>query len=561
MIKTRLYALGLLFFSLAWLNNDHFRPWPSFHAEMLAFAALACLGASALIASTKPLVLPRVGIWILLMIPVPWLQYAAGSNPFAGDALVASLYLSGLLAAVFVGHSFERQGSGVGGVGFMGLMHSLWIAAMASAAIGLAQWLNVQESLALFAAQSDLDDRAMGNLGQANNLATLLLMGLVAYAWVYEKRVIGPVAFGLGAAFISLVLVLTQSRTGMLSVLVLAMFMVWKKRSSEMRLSSMAAALWVLGCWIGSLLLPYVGEALLMGEVRNVGASGGFSARLTMWQQVAYGIGQSPWLGFGWNATPAAHAAGAVAYPGVTVFTNAHNFVLDLVAWNGVPLGLMLTGLLAYWFVTRMRAAATLPAIHAMATLLPFAVHSMLEFPFTYAHFLIMAGLMVGVIESSMVFATTIKLNLRRAWGFIALWTAVGVNLVPEYFLVEEDFRVVRFQNLRIGKTPETHRLPDVRMLTQLGAMLKAARQVAVPNMSSDDLDNLRRVSDRFAYGTVRFRYTLALALNGDPTGAVRQLAIIRGMYGEMFYLGCVEEIKRLQREQYPQLAQVALSQ
>lgn len=561
MLKARLYALGLLLFSLAWLNNDHFRPWPSFHAELLALAALACLGASALIANTKAPLLPRVGIWILLMIPVPWLQYAAGSNPFAGDALVASLYLSGLLAAVFVGHSFERHGSGVVGDGFMGLMYSLWLVAMVSAAIGLAQWLNVQESLALFAAQSDLDDRAMGNLGQANNLATLLLMGLVAYAWVYEKRVIGPAAFGLGAAFISLVLVLTQSRTGMLSVLVLATFMVWKKRTSAMRLSSTAAVLWVIGCWIGSLLLPYVGEALLMGEVRNVGAPGGISARITMWQQVAYGIGQSPWLGFGWNGTPAAHAAGAVAYPGVSVYTNAHNFVLDLVAWNGVPLGLLLTGAIAYWFVTRMRATATLPAIHAMAILMPFAVHSMLEFPFTYAHFLIMAGLMVGVIESSMVFANTIKLNLRLAWGFIVLWTAVGVNLVPEYFLVEEDFRVVRFQNLRIGRTPETHRLPDVKMLSQLGAMLKAARQVAAPNMPADDLENLRQASDRFSYGTVRFRYTLALALNGDPSGAARQLAIIRGMHGEVFYLGCLAEMKHLQQEKYPQLAQVTLSQ
>jgi O-antigen ligase len=555
MLRTaRLHAIGLLLFGLAWLNNDHFRPWPSFHAEMLALAALFCMGASALLESAQPFVLPKVSAWIFIVIPVPWLLHAVGAGSFAGDALISSLYLSALLAAVCVGFSFNRPATPAGDDRLTGLMHSLWLAAMLSAAIGLVQWLNLQEALTLFVAQSGLDERAMGNLGQANNLASLLLMGLVAYAWVYEKKVLGPLAFGLGVAFISLALVLTQSRTGMLGVVVLAGFIAWKGRRANSRLSSIALAVWVLGCWIGSLLLPYLGEALLMGEVRSVGAPGSVSARVKIWQQVAHGVGQSPWLGFGWNETPAAHAAGAVAHPGDAVFTHAHNFALDLVAWNGLPLGLILTGLIAYWFVTRMRACTTLAAIYAMACLLPFAVHSMLEFPFAYAHFLIMAGFMVGVIESSMAAANTIRLGVRWAWGFVALWAMIGVLLVPEYFLIEEDFRVVRFQNLRIGRTPETHRPPEVRLLTQLGAMLKASRQVPAPNMSKQDIDNLHQVSDRFAYGSVRFRYTLALALNADPLGAVRQLAIIRGMYGEPFYLGCIEEIKRLQRAQYPQL-------
>lgn len=96
-------------------------------------------------------------------------------------------------------------------------------------------------------------------------------------------------------------------------------------------------------------------------------------------------------------------------------------------------------------------------------------------------------------------------------------------------------------------------------MASHIAAMLKTARQAAEPNMSKADLENLRKVSQRFAYGAVHFRYALALALNGDPVGANRQLAIIRGMYGEVYYAACKAEMRRLEKEKYPQLAAVVV--
>lgn len=94
-------------------------------------------------------------------------------------------------------------------------------------------------------------------------------------------------------------------------------------------------------------------------------------------------------------------------------------------------------------------------------------------------------------------------------------------------------------------------------MASHIAAMLKAARQVPQPDMAKADLENLRKVSQRFAYGTMNFRYALALALNGDSDGASRQMAIIRGMYGESYYAACKEEMRRLEKEKYPQLAAV----
>ena len=556
MPASRTYALGLLFFTLSWLAYDHYRPWVNFHSEMLAFVGLFCLIASALLCHRQPATLPRARVWIALTAFVPWLQYATGISLFAGDALLSSLYLSGLLGAVFVGYSLSVAQAGQPDR-VAGLMHCLWIAAMVSAAIGIAQWLNVQGPLAMYAVQSDLGDRAMGNLGQANQLATLLLMGMVAYAYVFERWVIGRLAFFAGIAFMSLALIMSQSRAGMLSVMALAVFMVWKKKTARLRIASKAIALWAVCFFMGTLLLPYLSNALLMASVRSLNDAGPVSERWRMWQQISYAVFQSPWVGYGWNQTPTAHAAGAVAFPGSATYTNAHNFVMDMLAWNGLPLGLLLTGAIAYWFVTRIRSSVSTEAVFAMACLLPVAVHSMLEYPFAYAYFLIACGFMVGIVEAAELPAKAITVNRRLAWGVLALWVAVGSYLTYEYFLIEEDFRVVRFENLRIGVTPQTYEIPNVWMASHMAAMLKAGRQVAQPNMPNADIENLRKASERFAYGAVRFRYVQALALNGNVPEANRQMKIIRGMFGEAYYAACKEEIRRLEKEKYPQFSAV----
>ena len=192
-----------------------------------------------------------------------------------------------------------------------------------------------------------------------------------------------------------------------------------------------------------------------------------------------------------------------------------------------------------------------------MACLLPIATHSLFEFPFAYSYFLVASGLMVGIVEGSRPEVKTVKLNIQLVFASLALWFVVGTYIVYEYILVEEDFRVVRFENLRLGRTPTGYEMPNIWMLSHMGAMLNAGRQQAVPGMSSAEIENLRKVSQKFPYGALSFRYTMALALNGQPVAATRQMAIIRGMYGERYYQGAVSVLREQQQEKYPELAKV----
>ena len=557
MLVSRLYVLGLLFFTISWLSYDHYRPWVNFHAEALAIAGLSSLVLCLLFRAGITLKVPTVSKWIALVALVPWLQYFSGISIFAGDALVNGMYLLALACAVWAGFQIAQHSAATEESRVTGLMHSFWIAAMVSAAIGLAQWFNVQEPIGMYVVQGDIGERAMGNLGQPNQLATLLLMGMVAFAWVFERGLIGRFAFGLGIGFMTLVLVMAYSRAGMIGVFSIAAFLIWKKGRFQSRLGWPHFVAWVLLCIAGTIALPMVSEALMLSNNQSFSRPEAVGQRVMMWKQVGYAIWQAPWFGYGWNQTPTAHAAGAVAYPFSVTYTNAHSFVMDMLAWNGLPLGLLLLSVIAWWFLSRLWTCASRDSVFAMAALLPFAMHSMVEYPFAYAYFLVAAGLFIGMVEANHIGVKTVSINLRWAWPLAFLWAVTGSYLVYEYFLIEEDFRVVRFENLKLGHTPSEYAAPDIRMLSQMGTMLKAARLRASPGMSAAEMETLRTVSSRFAYGAVRFRYAQALALNGDPHGAIDQLAIIHGMYGSQYYAACVAELQLLANTKYPQLAAI----
>lgn len=560
MIKPRLLTFGVILFSLSWLLTDHYHPWTSFHSEALAFFAVCVLLISCLLNQGLEILIPRITAWIIFTGALIWLQYAIGTIFFAGDALLSSFYLSGFLFAIVFGSGLMQGGMAGSSRDWLWLIHATWFAALISAAIGLAQWLNVQDRLGIYAWQTAPGARAAGNLGQSNQLATFLLMGIASLVSVHEKRGISKVVLTFAVAFMTFVLALTQSRAGMVSAGVAGAFLLWKQNSIMLRLPR-AAVWWWLACFMAATLgLPSLSQILMLGDVRSLTATESVSERWLIWKQVSYAIAQAPWFGYGWNQTPTANAVGASAFPGSTTYTNAHNIVLDLMVWCGIPLGLLLTGLMAYWGFSRMRAVKQPQAILAMAALLPIAVHSLLEFPFAYAYFLISAGFFVGIVEASHVPSRSVAIKTRWLWAVLGIWAGLGGYMAYEYLQIEEDFRIVRFENLRVGATPASYEAPHVWMLSHMAAMLKAARQVPKPDMPRADLENLRKVSDRFAYGAIRFKYAQALGLNGDPAGATRQMQIIHGMYGDFFYKACKDELARLTVDKYPQLAQIKVS-
>ena len=121
--------------------------------------------------------------------------------------------------------------------------------------------------------------------------------------------------------------------------------------------------------------------------------------------------------------------------------------------------------------------------------------------------------------------------------AMIALW--------KDYPAVEEDFRLARFEALRIGSIKAENPAPYAPFLSTLTAFLENSRRVPRPAMSSDELDRMGAVTRRYPYAGVLFKYAVALALNGRTAeaGAIfTKLRHIHGNASHVFYSRLLRE-------------------
>ena len=559
MLFSLLHAFGLVLFGLAWFLTDHFRPWSSFQSEAVALWALA-LWALAHLAHPSPLArqTPRWTGGVLILALLPWLQWVLGIGTYAGDAWMGSLFLFALVVAVSLGYSWGRASGALEKLqkAFFLLMV---LVGLLTATIAVLQWLSIEAVSPIWMVVLEPGSRSAGNLGQPNQTATLILMGLASLAWAYERRLVGGVGLAVGAAWVAVALGTTQSRAGVLSAVVVSGFLLAHSHFRSLRLRPAAILGWLvfLGLWT-VVVQPGLSSLLLMSDPRSL-EFGSDGARVTIWMQMLWGIWHAPWLGYGVSATPTANAWGALQVQGAFIITHAHNIVLDLLAWFGIPLGLLLTAVAAYWFVTRMLRVRQALGIYAMACLLPVLVHSMVEYPYAYGYFWVASGLCIGLVEADCQPAEAITWPRSLGLALIAFWTAAGAIMTWEYVQIEEDFRYVRFEGLNLGRTPLEHRLPDVRLLTHLDGMLVAGRQEPSATLPQAALDNLRDASLRFPFPILRSRYARALWLRGDVDAASLQLGMMRGMFGEELYQGTLELMRGDQVNGQPPLPPVPL--
>ncbi|MBX3653800.1 MAG: O-antigen ligase C-terminal domain-containing protein [Ramlibacter sp.] len=490
----------------------------------------------------------------LIALAVVWIQWVAGVIYFAGDAWMASLYLLAFCACVAMGYNSRFQYSGQ--LRIVESFYSvLWVAALVTAVIGILQWLCLSEVLGIYAVHNEIGAPASGNMAQRNHYATLLLVGSVALFSASRRRNLGGFTILLALGFISWAMLLSQSRGAMLSASLVAIFLGAKSYSPGRPAKALAYGGALALLWLGYSLLNQVNDLLLIGGDRGIKLIDG-NGRWTMWSQVLIATSQKPWTGYGWNQTAAAHAAGALVKPGELSFSNAHNLFVELLAWFGMPIGGAMVVAIVYWIVTRAIDVKNEQGIFAFGCLIPLIVHSMLEYPYAYAYFLLPIGVLVGVVDahiSPRPKGIQIKWKSQN-WIFV-LWLGLGGAIATNYLKVEEDFRIVRFENMRIGHTPSDYAPPSIDVLTHLAAMLQAGRLTARTQMPHRELELLREVSKRFPYGALNFRYAVSLALNGSIAEAERQLQTIHGMYGEKYYASVKRELTEIWVPKYPQLA------
>lgn len=555
-------GLGSLFFVASWLAPNHYPPWTSFHNEAAGFVALIAFCIASL-GNGKSVPVPKTTCAFFLgLMLVVWLQTASGQIMFAGDALVSSLFLGGALLAWWLGGravlASDEPDSALVWASILFV-----VSAMCSAYLAILQWLGMEASLGTLAVERGPNMRPFANLAQPNLLATLVVMATVFSYLLYLRKLIkGWQVFAL-VFFLSVALVATESRAGLASAFCVGLFFILRSRRAW------GMGDWrVVGVWWGLLIVltsiwAPINQALLLQPAREavIGVDG---VRLTIWKQMAGAIAQSPWWGYGWRQTMVAQKAGAETAPGNWTLDYGHSVVLDVLAWVGLPLGLVVLVLVGWWIGRTIRNLGSATEFLLFAATIPFFVHSLVEFPFAYAFFLFPIAWILGNLQARHM-PDNLHVAGATVHGYKKYWTYGGIlsfallcgQVAIEYLEAEEDCRVMRFELRRLGARPIAYEAPQLVLLTQLDEMLKMGRMKPRRGMSAADIERMRKANASLGWGTLHLNYAIALGLNGHPEEATRQLRILRAIYGADTYKQAAEEFVRTRDDKFPELAAV----
>jgi O-antigen ligase len=547
--------LLVAFLALSWLLPNHFIPWTSAWQDGLAILPF---GLAQLLKPSKVSLSSTWAAFLALAFISVALQFAISKIFFCGDALLVSLYLVAFGMAALAGTNLIQPNGFDQTANVSLLALAIVVAAITSIGIALVQWTGAL-SLGMWLAEMPPGGRPFGNVAQPNHLCTISFLGLCSLALLRQRRQIGSTGFWLAALWLAFGMVMTGSRTGWLQMIfLLAMVIVIGKQNGVwMPTKGMLVLIGIYALMV--LAWPTLNEWTLLseGRTREDALQGG--SRRQHWAAMLDAISREPLWGYGWQQVSVAQVRVADAHPFVGEYIeHSHNLVLDLMVWCGVPVGLTLAGMALWWFATRLQRSRNPEGFWILACIAGLVMHSMVEYPLEYAYFLIPLGLWTGAIDKLQKTPGGIVLgrNSMRACGVLLLGFTVWLAI--DYLKAEEGYRLMRMESAHIGVSRITTPPPRLQLLTQLEAFQRFAQTEARAGMTPEELDFMRKVSERYAYPPSLFRYALAQGLNGQPDGA--SLTLLR--------LCRIHPLERCQemREswpallgRYPQLAPIRL--
>lgn len=365
------------------------------------------------------------------------------------------------------------------------------LAGAASALVAVAQVFATVPYESWWIARSGLPGRAVGNLRQPNHLATLLLWALVGLvAWLELRRAAGRAWAGEGvgvagsgpsdrarrgetaavfalAAALVLALVLSGSRTGVVGLCLLA---AWglvdrglSRRTRGLLLATLpmyALAWWGMSWWADA-------QGLTFGARQRLAESDVSGSRFRIWSDTWALIQAHPWAGVGWGQFNFAWSLTPFPQRPVAFFDHTHNLPLQWAVELGLPLAALLLGLVGWglwraWGHARQGGPAGVATRCALMVLLLVGLHSLLEYPLWYAHFLMPAAFAWGyALGRGSADAAPVQEEIpagARALAAAGLLCAAGTA-----FAVQDYLRVASVFQSWAGAPPLAERIADAR--------------------------------------------------------------------------------------------------
>ncbi len=395
----------------------------------------------------------------------PW------SLAISNIAMVASA-----IVVASVGASMQKDGQGL--LALRGICVGLVIASAFSCVIGIVQVYLSSWPDGNWIAKSGIEGRAVGNMRQPNHLSSLLLWGVIAIVWLGEVKVWQRGVVWACALLFVFGVVLSGSRTGALGTGVLLLWGVLERRfTRETRLLLALMPLAYALFWFGNSAWADYSHHVFGGEARFSTSGDISSSRYAIWSNTLELIKAHPWFGvgfgefnFAWTLTP---------FPDrpVAFFDHTHNLPLQLIVEMGIPLGLLVIGLLLFALYCALRNVLPQPdrdpslppqmSSAAFMIVLMIGLHSLLEYPLWYAYFLLPTafafGLCLGDPPRGTKPASDAPTKAASAWRLRPLLIGSLLMLAGSVFLLFDYMKVAAIFSANENAPPLAQRIADGR--------------------------------------------------------------------------------------------------
>ena len=536
-----LILAGLLF-SFAWLSPFHTYPWVTFSSELATFAAALALLTLFL---NRNIQIPKLQLYILPVAFVPLLQWSFGLVFDFSIALLSSVYLLGFWFMVVMGYNLSLQPNAREQL-MKQVCWLLLIIASVTSLMAMVQWLGFESSV--YGIMQLKGNRPYANFGQPNNMATFLVMGLMGALYLYEKQKASVWLLASASLVILFAIALSQSRTSWVVCLFIFIYWIYKQFKQTPRLNILKLSLWcctffVIAAWgvpvFTHAIESSTGTAVIEADSIVERASSGY-LRFEIWTQMLLALKEQPWFGYGWNQTSVAQMTVFPLHPSHEWVTSGHNVLLDILIWNGIPLGLLIIAYMAVWLLWLNKNTKDTISIIAMLMVSAILIHAMLEFPQRYAYFLLPMGFLLGLIQAQTPNLKGITLHknvIRGCW-------VISLILL---FMIWRDYKVYQ-QNSQLlfkGQQPTAELMGSSRIVLLSQFQQRLVWIALKPTVSMSDQD-LMQWSDMVKNKATPYnlkKYAQLLVYNQKMAEAEQQLFILQQLYGQKMGLADIVEL------------------
>ncbi|MZY06672.1 O-antigen ligase family protein [Acinetobacter pittii] len=528
--------LAAILLGFAWLSPFHYSPWVMFSSEVSTFGAGLCVLVALIQQNIK---IPRAQLLLLPFTLIPIVQWGFGLVFDLSTALLSTFYLLGFWFMVLAGYNLSLDQKKRDQI-FSGFSLLVIITSLLTSLIAIFQWLNIESHL-IYTLHL-IGNRPYGNFGQPNNMATFLTIGLLGCLYLYEKNKVKLWLLLPSALIILFTIALSQSRTSWIVFPFLFIYWILKQFGKQKRFGVFQGFLWCVGFFVmAGVILPFATnliEAWSSTDVTEASslverASSGY-LRFNIWSQMLLAVQQHPWLGYGWNQTSVAQMTVYHAFPTGEWTTSAHNVLLDIIIWNGIPLGAVIITYFVFWFLWLNQQAKNTISIIAIMMVYTVLIHAMLEFPQRYAYFLLTCGLLLGIVQAQTTVLKGIILNkhlLRLSW-VVSLLLIIAI-------LRDYNVYVLNSNLLFNNKRPNAEFMGSgkIFVLTQFEQRLSWIELNPQNILSEGDLVEWENfIKNKPTPYNLR-KYAKLLAYNGKVEQAQQQIFILQHLYKQKITL------------------------